>query len=137
MHTHTHTHTLTDTQTHTLSLTHTHSHTHTHTHTRYSSSSFIVTFSLIRRTACAHAQFSGCSSTNNAHSETGQMAVCCQILTLGALSRCSALSMVVGPLFKKFGLFLNTPRTLLLNFMYFMYSFIKDLSSGMFHDVGW
>ena len=38
---------------------------------------------LIRRTACARAQFSGCSSTTNAHSETGQMAVCCQNLPLG------------------------------------------------------
>jgi hypothetical protein len=37
----------------------------------------------LRRTACARAQFSGCSSTTNAHSETGQMGVCCQNLTLG------------------------------------------------------
>jgi hypothetical protein len=65
--------------------------------------------SLIRRTACARAHFSGCSPKINAHSETGQMAVCCQNLTLGALSSRSALSMLVGALFKKFGLFLNTP----------------------------
>jgi hypothetical protein len=64
--------------------------------------------SLIRRTACTRAHFSGCSSTTNAHSETGRMAVCCQNLTLGALSSRSALSMMVGALFKKFGLFLNT-----------------------------
>ena len=51
----------------------------------------------------------------NAHSKTGQMAVCCQNLTLGALSSRSALSLLIGALFKKFGLFLNTPRTLLLN----------------------
>jgi hypothetical protein len=38
------------------------------------------------------------------------MAVCCQTLTLGALSSCSALSMLVGALFKKISLFLNTPR---------------------------
>ena len=38
------------------------------------------------------------------------MAVCCQNLTLGALSSRSALSVLVGALFKKFGLFLNTPR---------------------------
>jgi len=38
------------------------------------------------------------------------MAVCCQNLTLGALSRRSALSVLVGALFKKFGLFLNTHR---------------------------
>ena len=33
------------------------------------------------------------------------MAVCCQNLTLGALGSRSALSMVVGAPFKKFGLF--------------------------------
>jgi hypothetical protein len=65
--------------------------------------------SLIRRTACARAQFSGCSSTTNAHSEKGQMAVCCQNLTLGALSSRSALSVLVGALLKNFGLFCNTP----------------------------
>jgi hypothetical protein len=37
------------------------------------------------------------------------MAVCCQNLTLGALSSRSALSGLVGALFKKFGLFLNKP----------------------------
>jgi hypothetical protein len=37
------------------------------------------------------------------------MAVCCQKLTLGAVSSRSALSMLVGALFKKFCLFLNTP----------------------------
>jgi hypothetical protein len=40
------------------------------------------------------------------------MAVCCQNLTLGALSSRSALSVLVGAQFKKFGLFLNTPRIL-------------------------
>jgi len=54
------------------------------------------------------AQFNGCSSTTNAHSETGQMAVCCQSLPLGELSSRSAPSVLVGELFKKFGLFLNT-----------------------------
>jgi hypothetical protein len=38
------------------------------------------------------------------------MVVCCQNLTLGALSNRGALSALVGALFKKFGLFLNTPR---------------------------
>jgi hypothetical protein len=38
----------------------------------------------------------------------GQMVVCCQNLMLGALSSCSALSMLVGAIFKKFGLYLNT-----------------------------
>jgi hypothetical protein len=57
---------------------------------------------VIQQTACAHAQFSGCSSTTNAHSEMGQMAVCCQNLTLGVLSSRSALSVLVGALFKKF-----------------------------------
>jgi len=46
----------------------------------------------------------------NAHSETGQMAVCCQNLMLGALSSHSILSVLVGALFKKFGLFLNMPH---------------------------
>ena len=36
------------------------------------------------------------------------MAVCCQNLPLGALSSRSAPSMLVGELFKKFGLLLNT-----------------------------
>jgi len=39
------------------------------------------------------------------------MAVCCQNLALCVLSSCSAPYMLVGALFKKFGLFLNTPRT--------------------------
>ena len=91
-----------------------HTHTHTHTHTRCSSSSFIVTLSLIRQTACACAQFSQCSSMTNAHSEMGQMAVCCQNLPLGALSSHSTPSMLVGALFIKFGLFLNTPHILVI-----------------------
>jgi hypothetical protein len=37
----------------------------------------------------------------------GQMAVCCQNLILGVLSSRSVLSMLVGPLFIKFGLFFN------------------------------
>jgi hypothetical protein len=37
------------------------------------------------------------------YSETGQVAVCCQNLTLGALSSRSALSLLVGSLFKMFG----------------------------------
>jgi hypothetical protein len=41
----------------------------------------------------------------NAHSKMGHMAVCCQNLTLGALSSRSALSVLVGAVFKKFGLF--------------------------------
>jgi len=79
-----------------------------HTHTHCSSSSFTVTLSLIRRTACAHAQFTRCSSTINARSEMGQKAVCCQNLTLDALSSRSTLSVLVGALFKMFVLFLNT-----------------------------
>jgi len=66
--------------------------------------------SLVRRTACARAQFSGSSSKTNAHSETGQMAVCCQNLPLAELSSRSAHSVLIGALFKKCGLFLNTPR---------------------------
>ena len=95
--------------------THTHARAHAHTHTHKkkicSSNSFIVTLSLIRRTVCARAQFSGCRSTTNTHSRMGQMAVCCQTLMLDALSSRSALSVLVGALFKKFGLFLNMPHT--------------------------
>jgi len=61
--------------------------------------------------ACARAQFSGCNSMTNAHSETEQMAVCCQNLTLRALSSRRALTMLVGAPFKKVGFFLNTPCT--------------------------
>jgi len=91
-----------------------HTHTHTHTHTRYSSSSLIVTLSLIWWTACVRAQFSGCRSTTNAHSKTGQMPVCCQNLMLGVLSSHSMLSVLVGVLFRKSGLLLNTPHITLL-----------------------
>jgi hypothetical protein len=80
---------------------------HTRARARFSSSSLIVPLSLIRRKACARAQFSRCCSTTNANSETGQMAVCCQNLTLGALSSRSALSVPVGAIFKKVSLFLN------------------------------
>jgi len=85
---------------------------HTHTHTRCSSSSFIVTLSLTRRRAWARVQFSGSSSTTTAHIETRQTAFCCRNLTLGKFGSRSALSMLVGALFKKFGLFLNTPLIL-------------------------
>jgi hypothetical protein len=50
---------------------------------------------------------SGCSSTTNAHSETGQMAVCFQNLPLDALSIRSAPSVQVGRLFKKIHFFLT------------------------------
>ena len=42
------------------------------------------------------------------------MAVCCQNLMLGELSSHRALSVLVGTLFKKFDLFLNTPRNSLI-----------------------
>ena len=45
----------------------------------------------------------------NAHSETGHRAVCCQNLMLGALSSRSVLSVLIDALFKRFGLFLNSP----------------------------
>ena len=46
-----------------------------------------------------------------AHSETGQIVICCKNFTLGALRSRSALSVLVGALFEKFGLFfLNNPR---------------------------
>jgi hypothetical protein len=49
----------------------------------------------------------------NAHSETGQIALCCQNLMLRALSSCSTLSVLFGMLFKKFGIFLNMPHIIL------------------------
>jgi hypothetical protein len=82
-----------------------------HAHARCSSS-FTVTLSLIWQTACARAQFIGCSFMTNAYSETGQMAVCCHSLMLGVLSSHSALSVLVGALFKTFGPFMNMPRIL-------------------------
>jgi hypothetical protein len=60
------------------------------------------------------AQFSGFSSKTNAHSETGQTAVCCQNQTLGALSSRSAFSVLIGALFKKFGLFFEQSSYILL-----------------------
>ena len=96
----------------------------TFTRTICFSSSVIVSLSLIRWTACAHAQFSGCSSTINAHSETAQMALCFQNLTLGALSSCRALSMLVGALFKNFGLFLNIPRIMSRYWLLFLLLFL-------------
>ena len=64
--------------------------------------------SLIRRTACARAQFSGCRSTTNAHCETEKMVECCQKLTLGVLSSCNALTSLIGALFRKFCIFITT-----------------------------
>ena len=82
-------------------------------HQRYSSRSFIVTLSLIRRTACARAQFNGCSSAINDQKETGQIAVYCQNLRLGSLCSLSALSMLIGALFRKFCLFLSPVEIIL------------------------
>ena len=105
------------------------------THTRCSSSSFIVTLSLIRRTACARAQFSGCGSKINAHGETGQTAVCSQNLTLGVLSSRSALSLLVGALFKQFGLFLNTPRNISCTIFIFCATASPVGHGLLIHDV--
>jgi hypothetical protein len=44
------------------------------------------------------------------------MAVCCQDLTLGALSSRNALSVLVGALCKKFGLFLNNRHISILKY---------------------
>ena len=97
----------------------------------------IYTLSLIRRTSCARAQLSECSSTTNAHSETRQMVVCCQNLTIGALSSRSALSMLVGALFKKFGHFLNTPRKDLQTktSVWFQASAAKEMRSALFRVI--
>jgi hypothetical protein len=45
------------------------------------------------------------------------MAVCYQTLTLGALSSRIAFSLLVGALFKKFGLFFNKPCSLLAHIL--------------------
>jgi hypothetical protein len=50
-----------------------------------------------------------------AHSKMGKMTVCYNILMLYALSSRSMLSVLVGVLVKKFGLFLNTPRLLVFH----------------------
>ena len=66
----------------------------------------------------------------NAHSKTGQMAVCCQNLMLGALSSQSALSLLVGVLFKWFCLFLNMPHIMAVNNFYpFSLSFVTYLGT--------
>jgi hypothetical protein len=51
------------------------------------------------------------------------MAVCCQNLTLGALSNGSALSMLVGALLKKFSIFLTTLESLCEMISYTFYYF--------------
>ena len=54
------------------------------------------------------------------------MAVCCHNLTLGALNSRSALSLLIGALFKKFGLILNTPRIFVASGKIFeIYVFVK------------
>jgi hypothetical protein len=58
------------------------------------------------------------------HSEMGQMAVCCQNLMLGVLNSCNVLSVLVGVLFKKFGLFLNMLR---------MFVCLKQ--NGQYHNI--
>jgi hypothetical protein len=61
----------------------------------------IITIIVYKRT-----QFSGCSQTINANSETVHTAFVVKILALGAFCSSSALFLLVGELFKKFGLFL-------------------------------
>jgi hypothetical protein len=59
------------------------------------------------------------------------MAVCCKNLTLSVLSSRSALSMLVGALFKKFGLFLNTPRIAVLDTLIYIYIYIYLTAIGL------
>ena len=80
---------------------------------------------LIRRTACARAQFSESSSATDAHSETRQMAVCCKNLPLGVLRSRSAPYVPVGALFKKFGLFLNIGVSNSISHLLSAYSWTK------------
>jgi len=60
------------------------------------------------------------------------MAVCCQNLPLGALSSRSAPSVLVGELFKKFGLFLNTSVLLSINGV----GGLKDVKCALCKHVG-
>jgi hypothetical protein len=105
--------------------------------TRCSSSSFTVTLSLIRRTVCARAQFSGRSSTTDTHREMGQMEFCCQNLTLCVLSSHSALCLLVGALFKKFGLFLNKSRmfNIILLSLYWSPKFSPSLACSTIDSI--
>jgi hypothetical protein len=54
------------------------------------------------------------SRTSSAVWKRHPFKVCCQSVTLGALSSRSALSVLVGALFKKFGLSLNTPHVTIM-----------------------
>ena len=71
----------------------------------------------------------------NAHIETGQRAVCCQNLLLGVLSSCSTPSVLVGVLFQKFGLFLNTPRIPKIDVVFLVYLFIYLFAQGSLNDT--
>jgi hypothetical protein len=121
-HTHTHkhnTHTNTHTQTHTHKHTHKHTHTNTHTQTHTQTNTHTLFFKLFHCHSdeqLVHVLSSADVARRfNAHSETGRMAVCFQNLTLGALSSRNALSVLVGALFKKFDIFLSTPRISMKN----------------------
>ena len=54
------------------------------------------------------------------------MAVCCQNLPLGALSSRSVPSLLVGELFKMFGLFLNTGVCFVRLCLYFLYKLFRS-----------
>jgi hypothetical protein len=58
--------------------------------------------------------------------------VCSQNLTLGALSSRSALSMLVGALFKMFDLLLNTPRIFAVSIISMLVSQIVKTNFGRF-----
>jgi len=87
-----------------------HARTHTHTHTRCTWSSFIVT--------CHYSDEQLVHVLSSAVVAQRPMFIVkrekwqffCQNLTLGALSSRGALYVLVGALFKKFRLYLNTPR---------------------------
>jgi len=57
------------------------------------------------------------------------MAICCKNLPLGALSSRSEPSVLIGELFKKFGLFLNIPRTYNVTLWSVRITFISPLLS--------
>jgi hypothetical protein len=64
------------------------------------------------------------------------MAVSCQNLTIGALSSSNALSVLVGALFKKFGLFLNTVVYVTANPNHHKDSKVVQYGNYVVHRVG-
>ena len=74
-----------------------------------------TSFPSVQASSCAQRPSDALKLPGTADSETGQMAVCCQNLPVRALSSRSAVTVLVGALFQKFDLFLNTLLSLSLS----------------------